>query len=131
MVTRRESASLGVKLDESSQLAEFRLIEPPRVSFSPVFPSRLHLALIACLATFAGGVLASLAADHVRPTVLDARSLEAWSGRRVIGSVSMVISPGVLSERRSSAIRFSVAVGVLLLAQAGWLAWIASRSLTH
>ncbi len=40
----------SVKLDESSQLADFRVIEPPHVLPSPVFPSRTQLAAMAVLA---------------------------------------------------------------------------------
>ena len=128
MVARRESATLGVKLDESSQMAEFRLIEPPRVSPSPVFPSRLHGALIGVLASVLGGVIAALAAEKMQPTLDTIAALQAVSGRPVIGSVSMLETPELLEGGRAAARRFMLSAGVLLTLQAAWLLWIAMQS---
>ena len=47
LVSRRESASLGVKIDQSSPLTEFRIIDPPRAAPAAVFPNRLSLAALA------------------------------------------------------------------------------------
>ncbi|HET8869457.1 MAG TPA: XrtA system polysaccharide chain length determinant, partial [Aquabacterium sp.] len=41
LVTRRESASLGEKIDQTTKVAEFRVVEPPRVSPKPAQPSRM------------------------------------------------------------------------------------------
>jgi hypothetical protein len=130
MVARRESASLGVKLDESSQLAEFRVVEPPRVSSTPVFPSRLHLALMSLALALAAGVASALALEILRPTYDDAASLLAASGRPVIGTVSLVVTPRAQAQLRSSSVRFAAAAATLLMAQAAWVAWIAAHSRT-
>jgi polysaccharide chain length determinant protein (PEP-CTERM system associated) len=127
MVMRRESALLGARLDESSQLAEFRVIDPARVSPSPVFPGRLHLTAIGALAAILIGLLASIAADLVSPTIDDAASLRALTGRPVLGSVSMTVSPRMLQRRRTNTIRYSAAAGVLLAVQALWITWIALK----
>lgn len=127
MVARRESASLGVKLDESSQLAEFRVVEPPSVSPSPVFPGRLHLALIAVVAALATGIAAAVAADLMWPTFDEAASLRALSGRPVLGTVSMLVTPDGKRGQRLSVMRFATAFGMLLVLQTMWIAWIASK----
>ncbi len=128
MVARRESAALGVKLDESSQLAEFRVVEPPRVLSSPVFPSQLHLAVIALLLSLAAGVGAAIAADLVKPTFDDKESLRLRTGRPVLGSVSMLRTPGALAQHRTSVLRFSLAFALLMAAQVAWVAWTALRA---
>lgn len=125
MVARRESASLGVKLDESSQLAEFRVVEPPRVSPSPVFPGRLHLSLLAVIASLALGVAATVLADQVWPTFDDAAALRLLSGRPVVGTVSMLVTPQGQQAQRVGALRFGVALALLMALQAMWLVWIA------
>ena len=45
LVSRRESASLGEDVN-SAGLAEFRIIDPPRVAPNPVFPNRLALIFV-------------------------------------------------------------------------------------
>ena len=125
MVARRESASLGVKLDESSQLAEFRVVEPPRVSPSPVFPGRLHLAVIAVIVSLAAGIAAAVVADLMWPTFDGATSLRLFSGRPVLGTVSMLVTPHGQREQRMSMLRFTAAFGILMALQAMWVAWIA------
>ena len=44
MVARREKAALSEDVD-ATRLAQFRIIDPPRVSPQPVFPNRASLRL--------------------------------------------------------------------------------------
>jgi polysaccharide chain length determinant protein (PEP-CTERM system associated) len=125
MVMRRESASLGMKLDESSHLADFRVIEPARVSSSPVFPGRLHLALIAVLVSIAAGFAAAVVADLLRPTFADAASLQQFSGRPVLGTVSLRMTPHEARARRAGLLRFAAALSALAALQLSWVAWVA------
>jgi polysaccharide chain length determinant protein (PEP-CTERM system associated) len=128
LVARRESARLGVKLDESSQLAEFRLVEPPRVSSSPMFPSRLHLAMISVLASLVAGALVAVGAEAVRPTIHSVAVLQRLTGRPLAGSVSVLSTPELARERRAATMRFASAAGVLLILQCAWLIWIGLQS---
>jgi polysaccharide chain length determinant protein (PEP-CTERM system associated) len=126
MVARRESAALGVKLDESSQLAEFRLVEPPRVSSSPVFPGRLHLALLAIAASAVLGCAAALLAEGLHPTVLHASDLRRYfPGRPVIGTVSSVVTDTTRQELRAAAVRFAAVLGLFWMMQGAWVLWVA------
>jgi polysaccharide chain length determinant protein (PEP-CTERM system associated) len=127
MVARRESAALGVKLDESSQLAEFRVVEPPRVLPSPVFPSRLHLAIIALILSLAAGVAAPIAADMIRPTFHDREALRQFTGRPVLGSLSMLVTEGDQARRATGHRRFIIAFSLLMVAQVAWVILTALR----
>lgn len=131
MVARRESASLGVKLDESSQLAEFRLIEPPRVAPSPVPPSRWQLALLTLLASLVAGVGAALLAELVHPTFEEADALRAFSGRPVLGSVTLHATPASQAVRQAGLWRFGAAFIALLALQATCVAWLALQPRLH
>ncbi len=126
LVARRESAALGAKLDESSKLTEFRVVEPPRVSLIPVFPSRLHLALMAVLASVALGVLAAQMAASVAPTFDDANQLRRAIDRPLLGSVALMVTPTLASRTRRRALAYTFAFGLLLCAQGLWLGWLAS-----
>jgi len=128
MVARRESAALGVKLDESSQLAEFRVVEPPRVQAAPVFPSRLQLSLIVVVLSLVAGIAAALAADMAKPTINDRETLRLLSGRPVLGTVSLFVTPDGILRQRAATLRFALAFGVLLFAQSGWVLWTVLHS---
>lgn len=127
LVSRREAATLGVKLDESSRLRDFRLVDPPRVGAQPVFPSRITLAWLTVLVSLAAGLCAPAVVDTLRPTVRDVRSLREWSGRPVLGTVSVSRGTGAL---RRLPVGMGAAMGALslLIVQGVWLAWMATRS---
>ncbi len=125
MVARRESAALGVKLDESSQLAEFRVVEPPRASAVPAAPTRLQLAIAAVLLSIGMGVGAALLADFMAPTVVEASVLRRLTGRPVLGTVSVFTTPDSQLARRLGERRFAAALASLIALQSLWLAWIA------
>ncbi len=131
MVARRESAALGVKLDASAQLAEFRVVEPPRVSSAPAFPARLHLAALALVAALALGLAATVAAEMVSPTFEEASALQLVSGRPVIGVVSVLPEAPTLGTWprpwRARELKFASAFGLALALQAMWLGWIALK----
>jgi polysaccharide chain length determinant protein (PEP-CTERM system associated) len=123
LVARRESASLGLKLDESSQLADFRVVEPPRVSPSPVFPSHLQLAALGVLITLASGLAAVVVAQALRPTLDDAAGLAKLTGRTVLGTVSVVRTPQALGLLRADRRKFVLGALLLMVFQVLWVLW--------
>ena len=55
LVARRESASMAEDVDSLARMAEFRIIDPPRISPKAVFPNRLALVpLVLALALAVG-----------------------------------------------------------------------------
>lgn len=129
LVARRESASLGVKLDESNQLADFRIVEPPRVTPTPVFPNRLALALLSVLASVVAGIGVALLKDRLMPTFNDTDSLRQAFSRPVIGTVSGVELPGTRRAMKADLRRLAAAAIGLFVLQSAWLAWIAQQVL--
>jgi polysaccharide chain length determinant protein (PEP-CTERM system associated) len=134
LVARRESAALGERLDASSQLADFRVIEPASVAARPVFPARLHLAALAVLASLAAGVGATLLLDLLRPTFIDASSLRLFSGRPVLGTVSAFAGANAASRTAFGRVEqslFGAALGLLIALQVAWVAWMAFKNTLH
>lgn len=123
LVSRRETASLGVKLDESAQLAAFRLVEPPRVTPTPIRPTRFHLALGALFISVLAGLLAAQAANVLRPTFSDDKALAAFSGLRVIGTVPLFATPERLQHDRAENFKFMAVAMLLVTLQIGWVGW--------
>jgi len=101
LVSRRESAEISGEMEASTGVADFRLIDPPRVSPQPVAPNRVLLFPMALLAALAAGVLTSFLISRFWPTFFDLRSLRTVTGLPVLGSVSLILSePQRRRERR-------------------------------
>jgi polysaccharide chain length determinant protein (PEP-CTERM system associated) len=128
LVARRESAAIGRRLDESTRGAAFRIIEPPRVSPTPVFPARTHVAAGAALMALLAGLLSPLAIDLIRPTFKNAKALRTAIARPLLGSVSIVHGPSQLRGSGLGRISMALALVGLVLFQASWLVWLTSRS---
>ncbi|AKJ29908.1 XrtA system polysaccharide chain length determinant [Caldimonas brevitalea] len=125
LVARREAASLGVKIDQSSQLTDFRMVEPARVSPSPVFPSRKVLALLVVLAAAGVGCAAAFALTRLYPSFGDEKTLRELTRRPVLGSVAVVLTPERSMLERRQRLQFAGATGVFLLVNMAWVGWVA------
>jgi len=99
LVSRRESATMSSEM-EAAGTADFRIIDPPRVSPKPVAPNRLLLLPLVLLVALGAGIAASVAWSQIRPTFHDGRALRALAGRPVLGSVSLLPDKTLMAKRR-------------------------------
>lgn len=113
LVLRRESASLSGDLGSVAGVADFRLIDPPRVSPQPVAPNRLLLLPLVLLASLAAGLGACFVASQIRPVFMDAHSLREVTGLPVLGSVSL--AEGHVNKIRESSAFKRFMFGLLAL----------------
>jgi polysaccharide chain length determinant protein (PEP-CTERM system associated) len=125
LVTRRESASMAEDVDSLARMAEFRIIDPPRISPKAVFPNRLALLPLVLLLAVAAGMAASLAISQILPTFHDARQLRSTSKRAVLGTISLQPTQPVIHRRRRGNLAFGGGVASLLLLFGSWIAWAA------
>jgi uncharacterized protein involved in exopolysaccharide biosynthesis len=65
------------ELDVASGVADFRLIDPPRVTPKPVSPNRLALLPLALVAAIGAGLAVAFVASQLRPVFSDANELRA------------------------------------------------------
>ena len=124
LVSRREAASLGVKIDQTSSMADFRLIEPPRVSPTAVFPSKQQLALLMTLVALLLGIGAAYLRSALNPTFASERDLRELSRRPVLGSLSLLSDARMMTAARQDRLRLFGALGAFLIAHAMWVAWV-------
>ena len=116
LVSRRESASMTGDLGSAAGVADFRLIDPPRVEPQPVAPNRLLLMPGAFLVALAGGLLAAFLASQLRPVLHDGRGLRDLSGLPLLGTVSISLTADDRRRERRSLLRFGAALAGLMLA---------------
>ena len=127
LVSRRESASLGVKMDESAQLADFRVIEPPHVMPKAVFPDRTALATLSMLAALAVGLGLAWALSLIYPTFSTPRQLEVATKRPVIGMISSVTTSALAAARRRDLQRVVLVMAVFFAVQGVWIVLVTKR----
>jgi polysaccharide chain length determinant protein (PEP-CTERM system associated) len=114
LVSRRQSAIMSGELEVASGVADFRLIDPPRVSPKPVAPNRFLLFPVALLAAMAAGLVVAFAMSQLRPTFETADDLRRKTGLPLLGVVSMVLSDVDRRRERLSLIRFGAGTGSLV-----------------
>jgi polysaccharide chain length determinant protein (PEP-CTERM system associated) len=123
LLARRESAAMGKDVQDSSG-AQFRVIDPPRVSPQPVSPNRLALLGIAFALAIAAGLFGSLAASQLMPTFHEAQTLREVTRRPILGMVSMLPSETLHKARRRASWLFASGFGGLLAAFSAIFAFV-------
>jgi polysaccharide chain length determinant protein (PEP-CTERM system associated) len=116
LVARRESAAMAGEMESSA--AEFRLIDPPRVTPKPVGPNRVRLFTLALFGALAAGLAASVLASQVNRRFFDAHSLRSATGLPVLGTVSLIPDERMRRKERRGLIAF-IAAAVALLGSFG------------
>lgn len=114
LVARRQSAVMSGELDVASGVAEFRLIDPPRVAPKPVSPNRFILVPLVLVVALAAGVFVAFAGSQLRPTFTTADDLRQKTGLPLLGVVTLLVTDQDRRRERMSMLRFVGASGGLV-----------------
>lgn len=114
LVARRQAAVMSGELDVASGVAEFRLIDPPRVAPKPVAPNRLLLMPLVLVAALGIGLALAFGASQLRPTIPDGDALRQLTGLPLLGVVSMLVTDADRRRDRMGLMRFVMASGGLV-----------------
>ncbi|WP_367066225.1 XrtA system polysaccharide chain length determinant [Oryzisolibacter sp. LB2S] len=128
LVARRESALMSGKLENTSNVAEFRVIDPPRVEPKPVAPNRLLLLPVALLAAIAAGLGVAFLLSQLRPVFFDAATLRQVTQLPLLGVVGLIPNEERRRHESRSMKRFIVASVAFLLLYAGGMAALSIRT---
>jgi polysaccharide chain length determinant protein (PEP-CTERM system associated) len=114
LVQRRESANISGDMQAVSGVADFRLVDPPRVTPGAVFPNRPLLLAISLLLAIVSGAGVMFVSKEMRPAIFDRQQLRAMTGLPVLGVVSLVVSDAMRLEKRRDTRRLAkTAVGLV------------------
>jgi polysaccharide chain length determinant protein (PEP-CTERM system associated) len=128
LVTRRESAELSGDLEATGSVADFRLIDPPRASSTPVAPNRLLLLPVGLLIALAAGLFSAFAASQIRPVFFDGKTLRDETGLPLLGTVSLIPNEARRLKELSSLRRFLIATAGLVIAYGAGVATLSFLS---
>ena len=109
LVTRRQSAVMSGELEVASGVADFRLIDPPRVTPKPVSPNRVAMLPMSLAAGLGAGLALAFLLSQIRPVFYDPSELRAKTGLPLLGVVSLRVDDTVRRKDRGSLIRFASA----------------------
>jgi polysaccharide chain length determinant protein (PEP-CTERM system associated) len=126
LVARRQQAIMSGELDSAAGVAEFRLIDPPRVSPKPVAPNRFAMLPGALFLGFGAGLGLAFVLSQLRPVFHDGNDLRIKTGVPLLGVVSMRLDDVQRKRERRGLVGFASAVGGLLGAFGVGLALIAA-----
>lgn len=122
LLSRRESASMSGDLESVAGLADFRLIDPPTVSQTPVAPNRVLLFPLGLVAALGAGIAVALLLSQLRPVFVDGKSLRETTGLPLLGTISMVADVEMVKREKQGLRRFIAGVVALFASYGAGLA---------
>lgn len=113
LVARRESAGLASDMQSVSGVADFRLIDPPRVMPSTKSPSRGVMLLGTLLFSLASGAAVMFLMKELRARFYDGLQLMALTGLPLLGVISAVDSEETRHARKKNTQRLMLVTAML------------------
>lgn len=110
LVARRESATMSGQLEDAG-VAEFRLIDPPRVPSKPAAPNRMMMLPVVLVAALVVGVVTTFGLSRLRPVFFLAGELRRKLELPLLGVVTLVLTEAQIRQERTDRLRFLGALG--------------------
>ena len=128
LVGRRESALMSGQLESTSNVADFRVIDPPRVAPKPVAPNRVLLLPLSLLAAIGAGLGVAFLMSQVRPVFFDGAALRQLTQLPLLGVVELISSDELRKRESRSFKRFVAILLALIILYAGGMLVLSQRS---
>jgi polysaccharide chain length determinant protein (PEP-CTERM system associated) len=128
LVARRESITMSGQLDSSANLADFRVIDPPRANPSPVAPNRVLLLPLALLVALGAGLGVAFLMSQIRPVFFNASALRTATDLPLLGVVTLIRHDGVRQREKRSVVRFLLSLAALVMVFLVGMAVLSYRS---
>ena len=128
LVQRRESALMSGELESTSNVADFRVIDPPRADPKPVAPNRTLLLPLALLIAFGSGAGIAFLLSQMRPVFFDGASLQQATEMPLLGVIELIPSKALRSSEIRSFKRFLFALIGLIGFYIGGIAFLSYQA---
>ncbi|MDH3645284.1 MAG: chain length-determining protein [Gammaproteobacteria bacterium] len=116
LLDRFESARLTENAEQSSEDVKFRVIDPPTIPLDPIGPNRILFLWVALVFGLAGGGLFAYSMNQIDPVFGGLASLAPKTGVSVLGTISVILTPGQKFARRLQMGVFMLGLTLLLSA---------------
>lgn len=127
LIARRESARIADAVEANGDKMQFRIVDPPQVPTLPSGPPRLLLMAVVLAAALIGGVAFAFVMSQLDRSFLLLRDLKESVRVPVLGSVTLLQSPGERRLARLGALSFATSMAMLVIAF-GCLALLSLRA---
>lgn len=111
LISRRESANISGDMQAVTGVADFRLIDPPRVPSEAIFPNRVLLLIASLVLALVAGAMVMFVSKEVRPCIYNRQQLRTTTELPILGVVSFVGSNQTRSESKRNSAKFAMAAG--------------------
>ena len=120
LVQRRESATLSRNQDQSRSRDYFRVVDPPRLAPTALFPHRSFLIALVLVLALALGTAATYALVVLFPTYRTTRQLRETTQRAVLGAITWVATPAYQAREQVRQRMFMGGTATLIVVFAAW-----------
>lgn len=128
LVARRESALMSGELENRSKVADFRVIDPPRVAPKPVAPNRILLLPLSLLVAIGSGLGVAFLMSQIKPVFFDGAALRQVTHLPLLGVVELISSDASLQRESRNLKRFMMTFLVLIILYVGGMAALSYHS---
>src|SRR3990172_3379635 len=122
LISRREAAKLGQKLEAQSKTLQFRIVDPPDVPTVPSGPNRVLFVSVIFAVGLAAGLFFAFFMGQIDNSIVHLAQLRAVANLPVLGSISTMITEAERWRRKVEATTYSVVCVALVGAFVGLLA---------
>lgn len=120
LIQRRESAVMVKNQEQSRREDYFRIVDPPHLAPTALFPHRTLLIALVLVLAIGAGFGTAYAVTVLLPTYRTTRQLRETTERPVLGAVTLVLTPQARRHELQGNLLFITAGSVLVLVYVAW-----------
>lgn len=114
LLATREKATISEDLQTQTKSVDFRVVDPPYASSTPVGPNRVMFSAAVLIAALGSGVAFAFGLSQLRPVIGSRGGLERLTNRPLLGTVRFADAPRLAFRRRLALAAYAGSVMALV-----------------